>query len=74
MNVTVKPHWTVRRVDDRRPVPCDFADTDLYQVTIGLPGSVQRVRPLSFYLELHPDAPQALLDKYPHLIAQPTGA
>lgn len=74
MIVTVKPNWTVRRVSDRQPVPCDFADTDAYAVTIGLPGSVQRVRRLNFYLELKPDADPDLLAKFPHLIAATPGA
>lgn len=69
MIVTVKPYWTVRRVDDRTPIPCDTADTDAF--TIKNPFTTRKV---NFYLELHPDAPQALLDKYPHLIAQPPGA
>lgn len=74
MIVTVKPHWAVRRVSDRVQVPADFADTDKFEVTIGLPGTFQRYRKLNFYLELSPDAPQELRDKYPHLIAQPAGA
>lgn len=74
MIVTVKPHWTVRRVSDRVQVPADFADTDKFTVTNGLPGTFQRTRQLNFYLELSPTAPQELRDKYPHLVVQPTGA